>query len=71
LEGQNLKTLLKVGSKRNSGKSFKESRVMKKPKFPLKEKRKIKKEKKKKKLNKTAAYIDSFTFPQTKPITLT
>ena len=35
-------------SKRYSGKSFKDSSVMKKPKFSLKEKRRIKKEKKKK-----------------------
>ena len=35
-------------SKRYSGKSFKDSSVMKKPKLSLKEKRKIKKEKKKK-----------------------
>ena len=34
-------------SKRYSGKSFKDSRVMKKPKLSLKEKRRIKKEKKK------------------------
>ena len=34
-------------SKRYSGKSFKDSSVMKKAKFSLKEKRKIKKEKKK------------------------
>ena len=33
-------------SKRYSGKSFKDSSVMKKPKLSLKEKRKIKKEKK-------------------------
>ena len=36
-------------SKRYSGKSFKDSSVMKKPKFSLKEKRKLKKEKKKSK----------------------
>tara|TARA_B100001057_G_scaffold34688_1_gene31489 strand:- start:588 stop:707 length:120 start_codon:yes stop_codon:yes gene_type:complete len=36
-------------SKRYSGKSFKDSSVMKKPKLNLKEKRKIKKEKRKKK----------------------
>ena len=35
-------------SKRYSGKSFKDSRVNKKPKFSLKEKRRIKKEKAKK-----------------------
>ena len=35
-------------SKRYSGKSFKDSSVKKKPKFTLKEKRKIKKEKSKK-----------------------
>ena len=35
-------------SKRYSGKSFKDSSVMKKPKVSLKEKRKIKKEKKQK-----------------------
>ena len=35
-------------SKRYSGKSFKDSSVMKKPKFSLKEKRKLKREKKKK-----------------------
>ena len=34
-------------SKRYSGKSFKDSSVMKKPKLYLKEKRKIKKDKKK------------------------
>ena len=34
-------------SKRYSGKSFKDSSVMKKPKFSLKEKRKIKRDKKK------------------------
>ena len=34
-------------SKRYSGKSFKDSSVMKKPKLSLKEKRKIKREKKK------------------------
>tara|TARA_Y100000992_G_scaffold160947_1_gene107742 strand:+ start:558 stop:701 length:144 start_codon:yes stop_codon:yes gene_type:complete len=33
-------------SKRYSGKSFKDSSVMKKPKLSLKEKRKVKKEKK-------------------------
>ena len=36
-------------SKRYSGKTFKDSSVMKKPKFSLKEKRKRKKEKKAKK----------------------
>ena len=36
-------------SKRYSGKSFKDSRVMKKPKLSLKEKRKIKKEKRRSK----------------------
>ena len=36
-------------SKRYSGKSFKYSSVMKKPKLSLKEKRKLKKEKKNKK----------------------
>ena len=36
-------------SKRYSGKSFKDSSVMKKPKLSMKEKRKIKKEKKKNK----------------------
>jgi len=43
-------------SKRYSGKSFKDSSVMKKPKLSLKEKRKLKVEKKYKKnfLNKTA-----------------
>ena len=35
-------------SKRYSGKSFKDSSVMKKPKFSLKEKRKLKKQKAKK-----------------------
>ena len=35
-------------SKRYSGKSFKDSSVMRKPKLSLKEKRKIKREKKKK-----------------------
>ena len=38
-----------VMSKRYSGKSFKDSSVMKKPKLSLKEKRKLKKEKKIKK----------------------
>ena len=38
-------------SKRYSGKSFKDSSVMKKPKLSLKEKRKIKKDKKKSKWN--------------------
>ena len=37
-------------SKRYSGKSFKDSSLMKKPKLSLKEKRKLKKEKAKKKL---------------------
>ena len=37
----------KIMSKRYSGKSFKDSSVKKKPKFSLKEKRKIKKEKQK------------------------
>ena len=37
-------------SKRYSGKSFKDSSVMKKPKLTLKEKRKLKEEKKKIKL---------------------
>ena len=37
-------------SKRYSGKSFKDSSVMKKAKLSLKEKRKIKRDKKKKKL---------------------
>ncbi len=36
-------------SKRYSGKSFKDSSVMKKPKLNLKEKRRLKKEKKKSK----------------------
>jgi len=36
-------------SKRYSGKSFKDSTVMKKPKLSLKEKRKLKREKKKNK----------------------
>ena len=35
-------------SKRYSGKSFKDSSVMKKPKLSIKEKRKLKKEKRKK-----------------------
>ena len=35
-------------SKRYSGKSFKDSSVKKKPKFSLKEKRKLKREKRKK-----------------------
>ena len=35
-------------SKRYSGKSFKDSSVMKKPKLSIKEKRKLKREKKKK-----------------------
>ena len=39
-------------SKRYSGKSFKDSSVMKKPKLSLKEKRKIKREKKKIKIEK-------------------
>ena len=38
-------------SKRYSGKSFKDSSVMKKSKLSFKEKRKLKNEKKKKKLN--------------------
>tara|TARA_B100000123_G_scaffold206370_1_gene155748 strand:- start:14 stop:130 length:117 start_codon:yes stop_codon:yes gene_type:complete len=37
-------------SKRYSGKSFKDSSIMKKPKLNLKEKRKLKKEKKRKKI---------------------
>tara|TARA_Y100000996_G_C22428531_1_gene604605 strand:- start:343 stop:474 length:132 start_codon:yes stop_codon:yes gene_type:complete len=37
-------------SKRYSGKSFKDSSVMKKPKLTLKERRKLKKEKKSKKI---------------------
>ena len=40
-------------SKRYSGKSFKDSSVMKKPKLSLKEKRKLKKEKQAKKNEKT------------------
>ncbi len=36
-------------SKRDSGKSFKDSSVMKKPKLSIKEKRKVKKENKNKK----------------------
>ena len=39
-------------SKRYSGKSFKDSSVMKKPKLSLKEKRKIKREKRKIKIEK-------------------
>ena len=39
-------------SKRYSGKSFKDSSIMKKPKLSLKEKRKIKREKKKIKIEK-------------------
>ena len=39
-------------SKRYSGKSFKDSSVMKKPKLTFKEKRKLKEEKKKEKLKK-------------------
>ena len=38
-------------SKRYSGKSFKDSSVKKKPKFSLKEKRKLKREKQKKHIN--------------------
>ena len=38
-------------SKRYSGKSFKDSSVMKKPRLSLKEKRKIKKEKKERNKN--------------------
>ena len=38
-------------SKRYSGKSFKDSSVNKKPKFSLKEKRRLKREKAKKKIN--------------------
>ena len=41
--------LLRTMSKRYSGKSFKDSSVMKKAKLSLKEKRKIKKDKKKNK----------------------
>ena len=43
-------------SKRYSGKSFKDSSVMKKPKLSLKEKRKIKREKKKNKNSKINYY---------------
>ena len=39
-------------SKRYSGKSFKDSSVMKKPKLSLKEKKKLKEEKRKKKIEK-------------------
>ena len=39
-------------SKRYSGKSFKDSSVMKKPKLTFKEKRKLKEEKKKEKMKK-------------------
>ena len=39
-------------SKRYSGKSFKDSKMMKKPKLALKEKRKIKREKRKIKIEK-------------------
>ena len=39
-------------SKRYSGKSFKDSSVMKKPKLSFKEKRRMKKEKKKTKIDK-------------------
>ena len=39
---------IKIMSKRYSGKSFKDSSVMKKPKLSLKERRKLKKEKKRK-----------------------
>ena len=39
-------------SKRYSGKSFKDSSVMKKPKLSMKEKRKLKRDKKKKYLKK-------------------
>ncbi len=38
-------------SKRYSGKSFKDSSVKKKPKFSLKEKRKLKKNKQKRQIN--------------------
>ena len=44
-------------SKRYSGKSFKDSSVMKKPKLSFKEKRRIKREKKKKK------WEGAFCFP--------
>ena len=48
-------------SKRYSGKSFKDSSVMKKPKLTFKEKRKLKEEKKRKKiLKKSADLIDNF-----------
>ena len=40
--------IVKLMSKRYSGKSFKDSSVMKKPKLTFKEKRKLKEEKKKK-----------------------
>ena len=43
-------------SKRYSGKSFKDSSVMKKPKLSLKEKRKIKKEKKRKTIKLSTGY---------------
>ena len=45
-------------SKRYSGKSFKDSSVMKKPKLSLKEKRKLKKEKKKIKIEKNLKVLN-------------
>ena len=52
-EGSGFKSLqarhIKIMSKRYSGKSFKDSSIMKKPKLTLKEKRNFKREKKKKK----------------------
>ena len=44
-------------SKRYSGKSFKDSSVMKKPKLSFKEKRKLKREKKKNKNQRQGAFV--------------
>jgi len=44
-------------SKRYSGKSFKDSSVMKKPKLTFKEKRKLKEEKKRKKMKKLLGIV--------------
>ena len=44
-------------SKRYSGKSFKDSSVMRKPKLTFKEKRKLKQEKKKEKMKKLLAIL--------------
>ena len=68
-------------SKRYSGKSRKDSSLMKKPKLSPKEKRKAKREKKNvlynlfslklKIYHSAACFIESLTFPLSKPITLT